>query len=49
MRELHGSSGNRYSNRTKLGVNDAMRAAKIFEGAKGKRLQYRRPDEGSLA
>ena len=27
----------RYSNRVKLGVNDAMRAAKIVEGAKGKR------------
>ena len=39
----------RYSNRTKLGVSDAARAAKIVEGAKGKRLQYRRPNEGSLA
>ena len=39
----------RYSNRTKLGVNDATRAAKIVEGAKGKRLQYRRPNEGPLA
>jgi transposase-like protein len=39
----------RYSNRTKLGVNDASRAAKIIEGAKGKRLQYRRPDESALA
>jgi transposase-like protein len=39
----------RYSNRSKLGVNDAMRAAKIVEGAKGKRLQYRRPQEGALA
>jgi transposase-like protein len=39
----------RYSNRTKLGVNDAARAAKIVEGAKGKRLQYRRPDESALA
>ena len=28
----------RYSNRTKLGVNDAARAAKIVRGAKGKRL-----------
>jgi len=35
----------RYSNRAKLGVNDAERAAKIVEGAKGKRLQYRRPVE----
>ncbi|MGH9864757.1 MAG: IS1595 family transposase [Candidatus Acidiferrales bacterium] len=39
----------RYSNRTKLGVNDATRAAKIVEGAKGKRLMYRRPDEVPLA
>ena len=39
----------RYSNRTKLGVNDATRAAKIIEGAKGKRLQYRRPNESPLA
>jgi transposase-like protein len=38
----------RYSNRVKLGVNDAMRAAKIVEGAKGKRLQYRRPEGVSL-
>jgi transposase-like protein len=39
----------RYSNRVKLGVNDASRAAKVVEGAKGKRLMYRRPNEGSLA
>jgi transposase-like protein len=39
----------RYSNRVKLGVHDAERAAKIVEGAKGKRLMYRRPAEGSLA
>ena len=39
----------RYSNRAKLGVNDAMRAAKIVEGAKGKRLQYRRSNESPLA
>jgi transposase-like protein len=39
----------RYSNRTKLGVNDVGRAAKIVEGAKGKRLQYRRPNESPLA
>jgi transposase-like protein len=35
----------RYSNRAKLGTNDAERAAKIVEGAKGKRLMYRRPNE----
>src|SRR5579863_5442999 len=39
----------RYSNRTKRGVDDSMRAAKIVEGAKGKRLMYRRPDESALA
>ena len=39
----------RYSNRMKLGVNDAARAAKIVEGAKGKRLQYRRPNEVPIA
>jgi hypothetical protein len=39
----------RYSNRVKLGVSDAMRAAKIVEGAKSKRLQYRRPKEGAVA
>jgi transposase-like protein len=39
----------RYSNRAALGVNDANRAAKIVEGAKGKRLQYRRPNESPLA
>ncbi len=31
----------RYSNRTKLGFNDATRAAKIIKGAEGKRLTYR--------
>jgi transposase-like protein len=39
----------RYSNRVKLGVDDAPRAAKIVKGAKGKRLMYRRPDTLSLA
>jgi transposase-like protein len=39
----------RYSDRAKLGVNDAARAAKIVEGAKGKRLQYRRPKESAIA
>ncbi len=38
----------RYSNRIKRGIDDKMRAAKIVEGAKGKRLMYRRPDENSL-
>jgi transposase-like protein len=31
----------RYSNRTKLGFNDATRAARILKGAEGKRLTYR--------
>jgi transposase-like protein len=31
----------RYSNRAKLGVNDAMRADRALAGAKGKRLTYR--------
>ena len=39
----------RYSNRSKLGINDAQRVVKIVEGAKGKRLQYRRPVEVPLA
>jgi transposase-like protein len=39
----------RYSNRAKLGINDAQRAAKIVLGAKGKRLVYRRPDEVAFA
>ncbi|MGA7383644.1 MAG: IS1595 family transposase [Methylocella sp.] len=37
----------RYSNRTRLGVEDTERAAKVVLGAKGKRLMYRRPYEGS--
>jgi transposase-like protein len=39
----------RYSNRVKRGVHDVERAAKIVEGAKGKRLVYRRPNESPLA
>jgi transposase-like protein len=39
----------RYSNRSALGVEDQERVAKIVEGAKGKRLQYRRPEESPLA
>ena len=31
----------RYSNRTKLGVNDGERAARAIKGAEGKRLMYR--------
>jgi chromosome condensin MukBEF MukE localization factor len=33
----------RYSNRVKLGVDDAERAARIVRGAEGRRLMYRRP------
>ncbi len=33
----------RYSNRIKLGVDDAMRAAKILKGVEGKRLAYDQP------
>jgi transposase-like protein len=32
----------RYSNRVKLGIDDAERAARALQGAKGKRLTYRR-------
>jgi transposase-like protein len=38
-----------YSNRSALGIEDAERVAKIVEGAKGKRLQYRRPNESPLS
>jgi hypothetical protein len=38
----------RYSNRSRLGVEDAERASKIVRGAKGKRLMYRRSDEARL-
>jgi transposase-like protein len=33
----------RYSNRSKLGVEDAERAAKALKGAEGKRLMYNQP------
>lgn len=39
----------RYSNRSALGVEDQERVAKIVEGAKGKRLMYRRPNQIPLA
>jgi transposase-like protein len=39
----------RYNNRTRLGVEDAERAAIIVRGAAGKRLMYRRPDGLSAA
>jgi len=39
----------RYNNRTRLGVDDAERAAMIVRGAEGKRLMYRRSDSTSAA
>lgn len=39
----------RYNNRTRLGVDDAERAARVVRGAKDKRLMYRRPDSASAA
>ncbi len=39
----------RYSNRIKLGVNDAKRAETAMKGIKGKRLTYRRPDHAANA
>jgi hypothetical protein len=34
----------RYTNRSKLGVDDVARFTKIVEGVTGKRLTYRRTD-----
>jgi hypothetical protein len=39
----------RYSNREGLGVSDAMRADLMLKGSTGKRLTYRRSDEGANA
>src|SRR5665213_235969 len=39
----------RYNNRTRLGVDDAERAARVVRGAAGKRLMYRWPDGASAA
>ena len=39
----------RYNNRTRLGVDDAERAARVVRGASGKRLMYRRPESASAA
>ncbi len=36
----------RYSNRAKLGVSDRERADKALKGIEGKRLTYRRINEG---
>jgi transposase-like protein len=35
----------RYSNRSKLGIEDTERAATLLRGTKGKRLLYRQPNE----
>ncbi|NQV55928.1 MAG: IS1595 family transposase, partial [Rhodospirillales bacterium] len=37
----------RYNNRTALGVSDAERMATALKGISGKRLTYRRPDNGA--
>ena len=37
----------RYSERSALGVNDAMRADKAMQGSSGKRLTYRRTGQGA--
>jgi transposase-like protein len=39
----------RWSNREALGVDDAMRAAELLRGAKGKRLYYRQPRQAAHA
>ncbi|MHB8416043.1 MAG: IS1595 family transposase [Acidiferrobacteraceae bacterium] len=39
----------RYNNRSRLGVDDAERAARVIRGTAGKRLMYRRPDSASAA
>jgi transposase-like protein len=39
----------RYSNRSKLGIEDTERAAILLRGTKGKRLLYRQPDEAPNA
>jgi transposase-like protein len=39
----------RYSNRSGLGVNDTQRTDELLRGIGGKRLTYRRPNEGANA
>ena len=39
----------RYSNRSKLGVDDVARFTKIVEGVVGKRLMYRHADREAIA
>ena len=38
----------RYSNRSALGIEDAVRVAKIVEGARASGWMYRRPHESAL-
>jgi hypothetical protein len=37
----------RYSNRSKLGLEDAERAARALKGAEGKRLMYNQPRQAA--
>jgi hypothetical protein len=37
----------RWNTRQSLGVDDFARAAELLKGIEGKRLTYRRPDEGA--
>ena len=39
----------RYNNRSRLGVEDTERTAKIIQQAAGKRLTYRRTDKAEVA
>jgi len=39
----------RYNDRSALGINDKMRAAKAVKGVVGRRLTYHRPDEAAYA
>jgi hypothetical protein len=39
----------RYSNRSKLGVEDTERAAKLLKGIEGKRLTYHRPRQSAAS
>jgi hypothetical protein len=39
----------RFNERAALGVNDSERATKMLQGIVGKRLTYRRINEGSAA
>lgn len=49
LRRYLGEFDFRYNERSALGVNDTERAAKALKGIEGKRLTYRRTDEGQSA